>query len=248
MTKRQRPGVTPLLVPDNYTNTVTRFRRKLPLPSPSARQKPKRNAERTRKLILRAATAEFANKGFDGGRIDEIARRSGVNKNLIYYYFGSKDRLIIAVMERIYEDMRARQNDLSVVGLEPEAGMRALVEHSFDHFASTPELLTLMSNENLHRAEHIRKSRKIRSLYNPLMTALRSLLERGAAQEIFRTDVDAVDLYISITGLSYFYLANRFTLGFIFGQNLVTPNRLRQRRKHVATLVLDYLKNRAPKS
>jgi TetR/AcrR family transcriptional regulator len=79
------------------------------------------------------------------------------------------------------------------------------------------------------------------------MAALRSLLERGAAQEIFRTDVNAVDLYISITGLSYFYLANRFTLGFIFDQNLVAPNRLRQRRKHVATLVLDYLKYRAVK-
>jgi TetR/AcrR family transcriptional regulator len=205
----------------------------------------KRDAERTRSRILDAATDEFSANGFDGARVDRIAQRCAVNKNLLYHYFGGKDALFLAVMERMYERMRANHNDLSIKGLDPVAGMRALVRHTFQHFIDEPSVISLLNSENQHRAAHILRSGKIRQMYNPLLATIRDVLKRGQAVGVFRAGVDPVDLYISISGLGYFYLANRHTLGFIFNEDLATPRRIARRHRHIEEVVLGYLCRRA---
>ncbi len=202
----------------------------------------KRDAERSQAKILQAATDEFSAHGYDGARVERIAQRCGVNKNLLYHYFDSKEGLYLAVMERLYEGMRASQHDLSIKGLDPVEGMRQLIRHTFQHFIDEPAVISLMNTENLLRAKHIKRSQKIRSLYNPLIDTIGELLRRGRAEGQFKRDVDPVDLYISISALGYFYLANRHTLGFIFGVDLAAPDRLARRHDHIAELILGYLR------
>ena len=123
-----------------------------------------RNPEASRAKILDAARIEFVTHGLSGGRVDRIAEQSGVNKNLIYHYFGSKDALYLAVLERIYADLRARQQDQDLRGLPPVEGMKRLVSNTFDHFVATPDLIRLMSIENIHYAEHLKSSSSTKAL------------------------------------------------------------------------------------
>jgi TetR/AcrR family transcriptional regulator len=207
------------------------------------RKPDRRNPELTKALILSAARDEFVENGLNGARVDRIAMRAGSGKNLIYHYYGNKEQLYLAVLEEIYRDMRAHQDDQAVRHLPPLDGMRLFVANTFDYFARTPALIRLMSIENIHYAKHLKRSKSVRSLYDPLLETLRQALARGQAEGTFRQDVEPIDLYISISGLAYFYLSNRHTLSWIFGQDLVDPARLAQRRQHVVDFVVSYLRS-----
>jgi AcrR family transcriptional regulator len=113
----------------------------------------KRDPALSRQLILSAAQDEFAAYGLNGARIDRIAGRVGASKNLIYHYFGSKDRLYLNVLESIYRGMREEQDDLALQELPPVEGMRRLVANTFDSFVRSPALIRLMSIENIHLAK-----------------------------------------------------------------------------------------------
>jgi TetR/AcrR family transcriptional regulator len=202
----------------------------------------RRNGETSREQILEAATREFSMKGLDGARVDEIARVADVNKQMIYHYFESKERLFIAVLERTYKTVRDRQQDLSLRNLDPEAAMRRLVEFTADVWIEMPEFTRLLASENLHQAAHVRQSEVITGMYPPLVETLRELLARGAKEGIFRKNIDPVDLYISITSLSAHYVAHRYTFEAIFDTKLMTPKRLRQRKDAICDMILRYLK------
>lgn len=204
-----------------------------------------RSAEASRARILDAARYEFVTHGLNGARVDRIAERASVNKNLIYHYFGSKDDLYLQVLETIYSGLRASQRDAEVRDLPPVEGMRSLVGHTFDHFVATPDLIRLMSIENIHFARHLKRSRIVKPLYKPLLRTIEALLAEGQAEGAFRRDVDPVDLYLSISALAYFYLSNQHTLSWIFDQRLEASERLAKRRAHVVEMVLGYLQHGA---
>jgi TetR/AcrR family transcriptional regulator len=200
-----------------------------------------RNPEASRARILDAARIEFVSYGLSGGRVDRIAAQSGVNKNLIYHYFGSKDALYLEVLERIYADLRARQQDEDLRGLPPVEGMKRLVSSTFDHFVATPDLIRLMSIENIHYGEHLKRSKSTRPLYGGLLDTIRILLKRGQQEGLFRANVDPVDLYLSISGLAYFFLSNQHTLSWLLDRDLAARRRVLKRRAHVVEMVLAYL-------
>lgn len=205
----------------------------------------RRDPALSKQLILSAARDEFAEYGLNGARVDRIAGHVGASKNLIYHYFGSKERLYLSVLEDIYRNIRLGQGDLELQELPPTEGMRKLVANTFDHFVGAPALIRLMSIENIHHARHLKKSTSIKPLHEALLKTIRKLLEKGQQVGIFRKNVDAIDLYISISGLAYFYLSNRHSLSWIFDQQLDEPNRLQQRQSHVADVILGFLQHRA---
>ena len=205
-----------------------------------------RNPEASRAKILEAARIEFVSYGLSGGRVDRIAAQSGVNKNLIYHYFGSKDALYLEVLERIYADLRARQQDEDLRGLAPVEGMKRLVSSTFDHFVATPDLIRLMSIENIHYGEHLKRSKSTKPLYSGLLDTIRILLKRGQQEGVFRADVDPVDLYLSISGLAYFFLSNQHTLSWLLDRDLAARRRVLKRRAHVVEMVLAYLTLASP--
>jgi len=201
----------------------------------------RRDPERTRELILAAATAEFAAKGIGGARVDAIAASAGANKRMIYHYFGNKQLLYLSVLERMYEEIRDAETALRLEQLEPRAAMRRLVEFSFDYYTDHPHFIRLLDNENLHKARNLKRSPGIRQRNSPLVAMIEDLLRRGAASGEFRSGVNPVQLYISIAGLGYFYFANIYTLSAIFGLDLQAEAARAQRRQHVVEVVLDYL-------
>jgi AcrR family transcriptional regulator len=201
-----------------------------------------RDPERTQAQILAAATAEFTAKGLGGARVDEIARRARVNKRMIYHYFGDKEGLYLAVLEAAYSGIRTAELGLRLADKDPAAGMRELVLFTWQYFIDHPEFLSLLGTENLHRAAYLKRSGKIRDLHSPLIGMIADLLDRGARQGTFRRGIDPVELYISIAALGFFYMSNRFTLSTIFGRDLVAPNSLSARGRHIVDVVLAYLK------
>lgn len=211
----------------------------------AAQAKPVRNAEASRARILDAAREEFVSHGLSGARVDRIAARSAVNKNLIYHYFGSKEALYLAVLEGIYANLRERQQDAHLRELPPVEGIKVLVGNTFDHFVATPELIRLMSVENIHFGQYLKRSEAVKPLYRGLLDTIKILLERGQADGTFRSDVDVVDLYLSISGLTYFFLSNQHTLSWLLDRDLTARSRVIKRRQHVIEMVLGYLTNLA---
>ncbi len=202
----------------------------------------RRDPNRTREAILAAAQHEFATKGLSGGRVDEIARRARANKRMIYHYFGNKDGLYLAALERVYEDLRGTERTLDLGHLAPEAAIRRLVEFTFDYSRRHPELISLINNENLHRARHLRKSNKVRELHSPFVKLIDGILRRGVAEGVFRRGLDPVELYITIAAVGYFYLSNNWTLSTIFGRALGTDAACRKRRKHNVDVILNAIR------
>lgn len=200
-----------------------------------------RDADRTQQAILRAAMAEFHELGLGGARMENIAERAGVNKRLIYYYFGSKEALFLAALEATYADIRQAERELRLASLTPAEGVRRLVAFTWNHYLAHPEFLTLLNSENLHRAKHLKQSKRVREMNSPLVQMLGDLLERGRLDGTFRGGVDPVHLYISIAGLAYFYLSNNPTLSTIFGRDLMTPKALSERLSHITEVVMGYL-------
>lgn len=201
----------------------------------------RRDPARNRDRILKAAVAEFARYGLGGARVDRIAVRAGANKRMLYYYFGNKDDLFLAVLEDSYARIRNAERALRLADLDPREAMRRLVEFTWNYYLQHPEFLTLLNSENLHRARHIRRSRNIVAMHSPFVAMIKQVLERGARAGEFRRGVDPVQLYISIAGLGYFYLSNRHTLSAIFERDLLAPKSKAERLKHMTGLVLGYL-------
>jgi len=202
----------------------------------------KRDPDRTREAILVAAQDEFAAKGLAGGRVNVIARNSGANKRMIYHYFGSKNGLYLAALERVYEGLRGEERTLHLDHLAPEVAIRRLVEFNFDYSRAHPELISLINNENLHRARHLRKSKKVRDLHSPFVKLIRDILKRGVAKGVFRRGLDPVDVYITIAAVGYFFLSNNWTLSAIFGRNLAAEQAVRGRRRHNVDMILHALR------
>ena len=213
-----------------------------PPPAPSLAARRPRNAQATRTRILTCATREFADRGFDGARIERIVKAAGINISLVYQYYGSKEKLFIAVMEQAYARMRAAHRDIDIRNLEPIEAMEALVRSTFRVFIQHPELIGLLASENVQRGRHIAKSEYIRGLYNPLLDTIALVLERGARAGQFRPDVDPKDLFISLNGIGYFYLSNRYTLGVILNRDLMQAEALRRHEDHMVAVVLGYLR------
>jgi TetR/AcrR family transcriptional regulator len=202
----------------------------------------RRDPVATRKKLLTAARLEFARHGLAGARVDEIAERAGVNKQLVYHYFGDKDALYLAVLEWVYEDIREQERRLNLEGLPPDKAIRRLIEASFDHLAANPDFIVLLNDENRGGARHVRGSTRLEAMHSPLVKSVSHILQEGVRSGLFRKGIDPVQLYISIAGLSYFFFSNTPTLSAIFGKDLSSRAQRRARRRHVVDLVLQSLR------
>ena len=200
-----------------------------------------RDAERTRMEILEIASREFADRGFAGARVDEIASQTRTTKRMIYYYFGSKEQLFVAVLERAYATIRAAEQTIDVDHLDPAAAIRRLAELTFDHHEAHPDFIRLVSIENIHRAAHITGTDDFAGQNSPVIELIEGILARGRRQGAFTRDVDAVDLHMMISAFCVFRVANRHTFGAIFDRDLTDPGLRERYRTMVGDMVVDYL-------
>ncbi|WP_406432158.1 TetR family transcriptional regulator [Streptomyces sp. NBC_01589] len=200
-----------------------------------------RDAARTRAEILEVATTEFARAGYAGARVDEIAALTRTTKRMIYYYFGSKERLFTAVLERAYAEIRRAESSLDVAHLDPVAATRRLVELTFDHHEAHPDFIRLVSIENIHEAEHIIGSEELGRLGSPATEVLQRILDAGRSSGLFHADADAVDVHAMISSFCFFRVSNRHTFGALFGRDLVAADRREHYRNMLADMIIAYL-------
>jgi AcrR family transcriptional regulator len=200
-----------------------------------------RDAARTRAEILDVATHEFADNGYAGARVDEIAAKTRTTKRMIYYYFGSKEQLFVAVLEREYARIRGLESELDVEHLDPVEALRQLVSLTFDHHEAHPDFIRLVSIENIHRAEHIAASEALAELATPALDTLSAILERGRAAGRFRTDVDALDVHLAISAFCFFRISNRHTIKTLFQRDMLDPDRREHDRRLIGEMILRYL-------
>lgn len=207
------------------------------VPAPERR----RDAGRTRNDILKVARREFADRGYSGARVDEIAARTRTTKRMIYYYFASKEQLYEAVLEDAYSEIRKAEQDVRIDHLDPIAAIRRLAEVTFDHHESHPDFIKLVSIENIHRGEHISRSVEMVSVNSPVIELIDKILQLGIAEGVFSRHPDAIDVHMMISGFCFFRVANRHTFGAIFGRDL-TGTALRNRyRTMVGDMIVSYL-------
>jgi len=192
----------------------------------------------SREAILAAARAEFAAKGLAGARVNEIAAQAGVNKQLIYYYFGSKEGLYRTALETVYTEIRSLERELHLGDMQPAEAMAALIGFSFDYLARHPDFIGLLNHENAQGAAFVRDSPAIRQTNSPLIDLIAKTLRRGIKARVFRNGVDPVELYISVAGMSYFFFSNRLTLASIFARDLGSASAVQAYRRHVVSFAM----------
>ena len=203
---------------------------------------PVRDPEKSRSRILQAARDEFARCGLGGARVDQIAQVAGINKRMLYHYFGNKDDLFAAVLEANYAHKRDSEKALALEQDEPIEAIRKLVGLTWNYYLDNPEFLTLLNSANLHQAKHLRQSKEVRKMHTPFVSMIKGILDQGVAQGVFKPGMDPVQLYISIAGLSSFYLSNQHTLSAIFNRKLLAPAARRERLGHMTDVILSFLK------
>lgn len=188
----------------------------MPVSTPSPR-----DPERTRARILRAARNEFMRHGFSGARIERISRGGRSSDRMIYYYFGSKEQLYLAVLEAVYAELGEAESALTLDTSKPVEALRELVAFTWRYYLAHPEFVALLSNENLQRGRHIAKSAKVKQLARPVLGILGTILAEGTRQKVFRRGLDVRQVYLTLAALGYFYLSNRFTLSSFLGGDLM---------------------------
>jgi AcrR family transcriptional regulator len=195
----------------------------------------------TRRDIVDTATREFADKGYSGARVDEIAARTRTSKRMIYYYFGGKEGLYIAVLENAYGRIRTIEGSLDLEHQPPDAALRRLVAFTFDYQNAHPEFIRLVMNENMLNGRYLVRSKAIRRLNDTAIDGLRDVLVRGAKAKVFRRGIDPVSLHMSISALCFFNVANRATFSTIFDKDMSSPRALTVRRAEVVETIARYV-------
>lgn len=180
-------------------------------------------AQATRDAILKAATKVFARHGFAGGRIEQISKAAKSYDRMIYYYFGSKEGLFIAVIEDTYRRFNEAEQGLALDTAQPLAALDAMIRFVWTYYQKNPEFITLLNSENLLRGRHIAKSVRAKDYSSPALAITDRVLQAGVAQGLFRPTLNARDVYLMIASMAYFYLSNRFTLSSFLGENLEAP-------------------------
>ena len=209
---------------------------------PKATEPRTNDPERTMADIIEVATREFAEKGLAGARIDVIAEAMRTSKRMIYYYFGSKEGLYIRVLEEAYRHIRAIETELHLEDLAPEDALRRLVGFTVDYQLANPDFIRLVMTENIHRGEYLAQSKLIQKLNVPAIEGLRGVYERGVRAGVFRSGLDAVDLHMSISALSFFNTANRHTFALIFKRDFDSPAAIVARRDSIIEMIVRFVR------
>ena len=132
-------------------------------PKPSERPGPGRPREFDPDDVVIDAIEVFRARGYHGTSVDDLTKGTGLARGSLYKAFRDKHSLFVAALERMYQELRDRQKDLSVRASDPVVAMEQLVHHTFFAFKDNPSAIRLMNEENKHRGKYIRKSGRMRA-------------------------------------------------------------------------------------
>jgi AcrR family transcriptional regulator len=196
------------------------------------------SAQATRETLLKAAIKVFGKQGLNGARVEQISRAAKSHDRMIYYYFGSKEALFVAVIEETYRRFNEAEARLALDLSQPLQALRDVIAFMWGYYQKHPEFITLLNSENLHRGRHIGKSSKAGEYSSPALEVLSRVLGSGVQAGLFRPELRARDVYLMIASMGYFYLSNRYTLSTFLGESLEDPAALAQWQQFITDAVL----------
>lgn len=177
---------------------------------------PRHSSAVTLERILVTARDAFAEHGFDGARLDSIARSAGVTKQLVYHYFKTKEELYSVVLDRVSDEVLTMLDSPDYDRLPPEDAVCAMIDRIIQAYMERPYIVGMTVDQDLHKGEHIsRRSKYMPSVRAFVANRIAPLLERGVREGIFRPDVDARLFYWSVFALA----SSAFTQNWAMSQS-----------------------------
>lgn len=200
------------------------------------------NAADLKKRILDCALTQFARKGLDGARVEEIAKLAGAAKRMIYYYFGSKEELYRATIVHAFAQGPGMGTAEDLAHLPPQEALREAIGRTFDMHVNRPDFVRLLLQENFLEGEHIRHIPQIAAQTRASVDGLwGALLKRALAEGVVKPDIEPLRLHHAVSALSQFYISNRKSLEFNFGLTYSTSEDIAHLRGQVTEVILAWL-------
>lgn len=204
------------------------------------------NVAETREKLLRTAVAHFAQFGFDGARIEKICDDAALSPRMVYHYFVDKAGLYVATLERVLGQLRAQELALVTASQPPLEGLLTMFDFVFGHFSRHPELIRLLSAENLMHGRFLERSTDTPLVASPVIVQIRRLLDEGRRDGSVRAGIDSLHLYVTMVALSYFHRSNEYTLAIIFGRQLCAPEWQAEHGRIAREMLAAFLRPPAP--
>lgn len=198
-------------------------------------------AQSLKDRLLLCAINEFAEYGYEGARVDNIVKAADCSKQTVYHHFGNKENLFIEVLEYTWNDIRQRERELDLSGLEPKQAIERIVDFTWDYYVENPLFLKIVNSENQSKGEHYKKSTHLPHINHAHLQLMASLLEEGKKQKVFKPDIDPLQVNINIAALGAYYLINQHTLGQVYNISMVSPQALDIRRKVIKETIMSWL-------
>lgn len=202
----------------------------------------------TREALLKAATKVFARHGYDGGSLEKISSLAQSHDRMIYYYFGSKEALFLAVLEDIYRRMDEAEAKCEVSPDDPVGSLRNVIRFKVNFYRNNPDFVTLLNAENMLKGRHAAKSERAVEYSSRAVTLIADLLEAGEHAGVFRTGLKARDVYLLIVATSYFFTSNRYTLSAFLGEPIAEADAVTEWEEFVCESVLRVVRRESPTS
>ena len=199
--------------------------------------KRKRDPERSRERLVVAAIDVFARRGLEAATVEEICAQAGLNKRMVYHYFGSKAQLYRQALQAVYDHFFSLEVELGSMLLPPEQLLEVLVRRYYQFLHDNPTFVRLISFENLNQG-NAASSLALAGQKAPVITALTLAMEKGRSEKRFREGIDVTELLVSIFSLCFFYFANHHTMQQFLGKGSMTTAHIEVRVKHVVDLLL----------
>ena len=199
-----------------------------------------RNAEKSRQDILRAAERHFAEKGFYGARVDEIAAEAVINKRMIYEYFDSKEGLYKQVLFEVYKRLETAERELIEHQLSGVALIRSLISMYFDFLRDNDTFVSILMWENLNHARYLNEMPG-GDVERPTIRFFMNEIRRGKEAGIFRPELDEEQVVISLITVCFANFPNRHTLSKLFDMPPDSPEMMEKRKRHTIDLILTYI-------
>ncbi len=176
----------------------------------------------------------FAQKGFAGARVNDIAAKARVNKRMLYHYFGSKEGLYEAVLRVNLEKVYSIEDKLSSLNSVMERITGAIRQY-FYFLAENPNFVRIMEWEFLQGSEHLSKLFSRYDIYN--LPEVAGVLKEGINEGIFHADIDSRHLMLSINAMCFMYFNRAGALGAVWEGDMLSPEMLEERLRHILQVV-----------
>lgn len=203
------------------------------MPAPLTPSEPS-SKQSTIARLLKVARAAFAAHGLAGARVDDIARTAGVTKQLVYYYFNSKEQLFACVLDESAEENIAALLALDFDHLTPREALRAALNQAFDHYRDDPALGPLGRNHQDGRAAD---GHKFNTMAPALVAKLEHILQRGVQSGDFRPGMDARMCLAAAALLTTGAFTNRHTVLAVAGFDTRSPRGMAAWREYSVDFV-----------